>query len=102
MGQTTQDALVRLKQEFNNNLQSSKKEQEEKVRSSKNEIEEIIRHFRTSNNDEFLQMKEDLGLKLQESETRTHRELSKLLDDTTQAIEDSINGNLVAQMKELD
>jgi len=49
-----------------------------------------------------LQIKEDLGLKLEESEARTHRELSKLLDDTTQAIEDSINGNLVAQMKELD
>ena len=40
--------------------------------------------------------------RIDDSEVRTHKQFSKLLDDTTQAIEDSINANLVAQMKELD
>lgn len=33
---------------------------------------------------------------------KVHKEFAKMLDDTTQAIEDSINGNLIGQMKELD
>lgn len=49
-----------------------------------------------------MKFKEEIRTRLDESELRTHKEFSKLLDDTTQAIEDSINTNLIGQMKELD
>ena len=42
-----------------------------------------------------LKFEEEVRHKLDESELRTHKEFSKLLDDTTQAIEDSINSNLI-------
>lgn len=49
-----------------------------------------------------MKFKEEIRLRLDESELRTHKQFSKLLDETTQAIEDSINTNLIGQMKELD
>eukprot|EP00349_Pseudokeronopsis_sp_Brazil_P011127 CAMPEP_0202976446 /NCGR_PEP_ID=MMETSP1396-20130829/77444_1 /ASSEMBLY_ACC=CAM_ASM_000872 /TAXON_ID= /ORGANISM="Pseudokeronopsis sp., Strain Brazil" /LENGTH=75 /DNA_ID=CAMNT_0049713759 /DNA_START=354 /DNA_END=581 /DNA_ORIENTATION=- len=46
--------------------------------------------------------KEEMLVKLEDTDIKIHREFSKLLDDTTQSIEDAINNNLIGQMRELD
>ena len=53
-------------------------------------------------NDDIKAYRDELTTKIEDAENRLHKEFSKLLDDTTQIIEDSINQNLVSQMKELD
>ena len=62
----------------------------------------MIKSGKAATAEELLCLREDMRVRIDESEVRTHKQFSKLLDDTTQAIEDSINSNLVAQMKELD
>lgn len=62
----------------------------------------MLKSSKAATAEELLRMREDMRTRIDDSEVRTHKQFSKLLDDTTQAIEDSINANLVAQMKELD
>lgn len=62
----------------------------------------MVKSGKAATAEELLRLREDMRVRIDESEVRTHKQFSKLLDDTTQAIEDSINSNLVAQMKELD
>lgn len=62
----------------------------------------MLKTSKLSMQEDVMKFKEEIRTRLDESEIRTHKEFSKLLDDTTQAIEDSINTNLIGQMKELD
>ncbi len=62
----------------------------------------MLKSSKAATAEELLRLREDMRTRIDDSEVRTHKQFSKLLDDTTQAIEDSINANLVAQMKELD
>jgi hypothetical protein len=62
----------------------------------------MLKTSKISMQEDALKFKEEIRQRLDDSELRTHKEFSKLLDDTTQAIEDSINTNLISQMKELD
>ena len=61
----------------------------------------MLKSSKAATAEELLRLREDMRTRIDESEMRTHKQFSKLLDDTTQAIEDSINANLVSQMKEL-
>lgn len=65
-------------------------------------MEDIFKSSKITMQEDQLKFKEEVRQRLDDSELRTHKEFSKLLDDTTQAIEDSINTNLIGQMKELD
>ena len=65
-------------------------------------MDELIKNLRINLNDEFVKFRDETKLRIDENDTKMHREFSKLLDDTTQAIEDSINHNLIVQMKEMD
>ena len=56
----------------------------------------MLKSSKAATAEELLRLREDMRTRIDDSEVRTHKQFSKLLDDTTQAIEDSINANLVA------
>lgn len=102
LGASLQDLLTKLKQEQTTALTQTKREFEDSIWTFKNEVDDMLKSAKASTAEELLRLREDTRIRLDESEVRTHKQFSKLLDDTTQAIEDSINNNLVAQMKEID
>ena len=102
LGQQVQELITRIKQENTSAITNTKREFEDSIWTFKNEVDDMIKSGKAATAEELLRLREDMRVRIDESEVRTHKQFSKLLDDTTQAIEDSINSNLVAQMKELD
>ena len=102
LGQQVQELITRVKQEQTSALTSTKREFEDSIWTFKNEVDDMLKSTKAATAEELLRLREDMRTRIDDSEMRTHKQFSKLLDDTTQAIEDSINANLVAQMKELD
>eukprot|EP00347_Sterkiella_histriomuscorum_P008751 403343892 len=102
LGSQIQELISRLKQETTNNIANVKRESEDKVWQLRTDTEDMLKTSKISIQEDSLKFKEEVRQRLDDSELRTHKEFSKLLDDTTQAIEDSINTNLIGQMKELD
>jgi hypothetical protein len=81
---------------------NSKRETDDRIWKFKTENEEMLKMFKMNITEDNLKFKEEQLQRLEDTDLKIHKEFSKLLDDTTQAIEDSINGNLIGQMKELD
>jgi len=94
--------VARVKQETVQNVATVKREGEDKVWQLRTDIEDMMKTTKVAMQEDSLKFKEEVRQRLDDSELRTHKEFSKLLDDTTQAIEDSINTNIIGQMKELD
>lgn len=102
LGSQVQELITRVKQETQQSVSNVKRESEDKVWQMRTDLEDMMKTSKVAIQEEHLKFKEEIRQRLDDSELRTHKEFSKLLDDTTQAIEDSINTNLIGQMKELD
>ena len=97
-----QDAVSRVKQDSQVTVGAGKRELEERTFMFKTDVDNMVKSFRMQQGDELVAFRDEVVQKVAESELRAHRQFAKLLDETTQVIEDSINHNLVGQMKELD
>mmetsp|Transcript_11277 Transcript_11277/g.8281 ORF Transcript_11277/g.8281 Transcript_11277/m.8281 type:complete len:106 (+) Transcript_11277:181-498(+) len=91
-----------MKQDLNLNIQSLKRELEDKLWQNKTDSENLMKSTRQLVLEDQSKFKEEMLVKLEDTDIKIHREFSKLLDDTTQSIEDAINNNLIGQMRELD
>ena len=83
--------MTRLKNDFYGNLNSYKKDSEEKVYSLKQDFDEVNKIMRTNYVDEFQKLKDEMRNRLDSTEVKLQKDFTKVIDDTTQAIEDSIN-----------
>lgn len=72
-----------MKNETAATLASNKRELDDKIWQQRTEIEDMMKNTKISMQEDALKFKEEMRLKLDESELRTHKEFSKLLDDTT-------------------
>ena len=95
LGTQIQDVIARLKQDQQMALVNSKREFEDKIWTFKNEMDDLQKVGKLQGQEDVMKFKEEIRGRLDESELRTHKQFSKLLDETTQAIEDSINTNLI-------
>ena len=91
-----------MKNDFHTNLNNYKRESDEKMYSYRHDLDDAQKALKTNYYDEFMKFKDEVRNKLDSSEMKIQKDFSKVIDDTTQAIEDSINQNIIVQMKEMD
>lgn len=75
--------MARIKQENAQALVGVKRENEDKIWQARTEVEDMFKSSKITLQEDQLKFKEEVRQRLDDSELRTHKEFSKLLDDTT-------------------
>jgi ElaB/YqjD/DUF883 family membrane-anchored ribosome-binding protein len=83
LGQQVQELISRVKQEQTTALTSTKREFEDSIWTFKNEVDDMLKSSKAATAEELLRLREDMRTRIDDSEVRTHKQFSKLLDDTT-------------------
>ncbi len=83
LGQQVQELVTRVKQEQTSALTATKRDFEDSIWTFKNEVDDMLKSSKAATAEELLRLREDMRTRIDESEMRTHKQFSKLLDDTT-------------------
>lgn len=73
--------ITRLKQETATALSGTKRDFEDSIWTFKNEVDDMLKSSKATHADELLRLREDTRQRLDDSEMRTHKQFSKLLDE---------------------
>ena len=80
LGSQISELITRVKQDNVTAISSTKREFEDSIWSFKNEVDDMLKSTKSAQAEELLRLRDDTRERLDESELRTHKQFSKLLD----------------------
>lgn len=95
LGINIQEALMKIRDEMQNEYRDLIAQLEDKMNKNVKIITEDVNEFGSKWDNELQRFQVLMNKKIEENESTAHKEFAKLLDESMQAIEDSLNNNVI-------